>query len=133
MKHKTSKIKRVGITALAAVCTLSSAAAISANAATYEKVEKTVNGIHVYALAERYNSYSQISASCYSGPIDIKITMESQQKNSSGNWIYPSVVNNYSSTTSKSERINARSGYSVMITTGVVGFGGVGSYQLYKR
>ncbi len=40
MKHKVSKIKKIALTTLAAVCTLSSAAAISASAETYERLDK---------------------------------------------------------------------------------------------
>lgn len=80
MKQKVSKIKRIALTTLAAVCALSSVAAISASAETYEKLDKTVNGKHIYALAERYSGYSKISASSYSEPTEIKIFMESQQK-----------------------------------------------------
>lgn len=101
---------------MAVVCALSSITAISASAETYEKLDKTVNGKHIYALAERYSGYSKISASSYSGPTEIKIFMESQQKNSSGKWIYPNVETDYFSSTSKSKRINAQSGYSVVIT-----------------
>ena len=36
MKHKVSKVKKITLTALAAVCALSSAMAISASAKTYQ-------------------------------------------------------------------------------------------------
>lgn len=133
MKQNVSKIKRIALTTMVVACAFSSIAAISASAETYEKLDKTVNGKHIYALAERYSGYSKISASSYSGPTEIKIFMESQQKNSSGKWIYPNVETDYSTSTSKSKRINAQSGYSVVITYGTVKFGGVGTYQMYKR
>lgn len=49
MKQKTSKFKRVAITALAAVCALSSATAITVGAVDESKINKTVNGKHIYA------------------------------------------------------------------------------------
>lgn len=44
MKHKVSTIKKIALTTLAAICARSLAAAITASAETYARLDKTVNG-----------------------------------------------------------------------------------------
>lgn len=135
MKQKTSKFKRVAITALAAVCALSSATAISVGAVDESKINKTVNGKHIYAQAYSYNSYGKIYCKSYSGPVEIKIDLVTNQRNKSNKnkWQYTHEITSYTYATTKELKQNAKSGYQVKLTYGTTKFGGVGSYRVSKR
>lgn len=84
MKQKTNKVKRIFITTLATVCALSSTAAISANAAS----EQYVHTVEVSSIV-RSNDATWI-------------TMKSKGTCSDTFGNFPTIYNNYNTSTNKS-------------------------------
>lgn len=94
MKHKASKVKRIALTALAAVFALSSAMIISASAKTYQWT-------HTVSLATSPGSMTSIST-----------TMGGTGKMSENFGSYPTIFDGYSTSNNSARAVNEKTGKS---------------------